>query len=128
MHLGAYTKCRQFSQCMTQNYIYREGENLLLYKCTKKVYNLLISMFLIKKTNQKFIVLATLRIVGNRWLWSIMLGNANEARKFRVGYRRLPTEFLILETQLQATMIIVGIFKCTQHVCESCRNFSHLRW
>ena len=42
-----------------------------------------------------------------------MLGNANEARKSRVGYCRLPTEFLILETQLQATMIIVGISKCT---------------
>ena len=38
-----------------------------------------------------------------------MLGNANEARKSRVGYSRLPTEFLILVTQLQATMIIVGI-------------------
>ena len=78
--------------------------------------------------NQKFIVVATLRMVGNRWLWSIMLGNVNESRKSRVGYSRLPTEFLILETRLQATMIIVGISKCTQHVCESGRNSSHLRW
>ena len=79
--------------------------------------------------NQKFIVVATLRMVGNRWLWSIMLGTANEARKSWVGYRRLPTEFLILETQLQATMIIVGISKCTQHmfVKLSGRNSSHLR-
>ena len=69
-----------------------------------------------------------LRMVGNRWLWSIMLGNANEARNSRVGYSRLPTEFLILKTQLQATMIVVGISKCTQHVCESGRNSSHLRW
>ena len=38
-----------------------------------------------------------------------MLGNANEGRKSRIGYSRLPREFLILETQLQATMIIVGI-------------------
>ena len=45
-------------------------------------------------SNQKFIVVSTLRMVGNRWLWSIMLGNANEARKSRVGYSRLPTEFL----------------------------------
>ena len=28
-----------------------------------------------------------------------MLGNADEARKSRVGYSRLPTEFLIMETQ-----------------------------
>ena len=48
-------------------------------------------------------------MVGNRWFWSVMLGNTKEARKYRVGYSRLPTEFLILETQLQATMIIVGI-------------------
>ena len=48
-----------------------------------------------------------------------MLVNDNGARKSRVGYSRLPTEFHILETQLQATMIIVGISKCTQHVCES---------
>ena len=48
--------------------------------------------------------------------------------KSRVGYSRLPTEFLIVETQLQATMIIVGISKCTQHVYESGRNSSHLRW
>ena len=78
--------------------------------------------------NQKFIFVATLRIVGNRWLWSIMLGNANEARKTRAGYSRSPTEFLILETQLQATMIIVGISKCTQHVCESGLNSRRLRW
>ena len=77
-------------------------------------------------SNQKFIVVATLRMVGNRWLWSIMLVNANDARKSRVGYSRLPTEFFILETQLQATMIIVGISKCTQHVCESGRNSSIL--
>ena len=38
-----------------------------------------------------------------------MLGNANEVRKSRVCYSRLPTEFLILETQLQATIFIVGI-------------------
>ena len=80
-----------------------------------------------EEPNQKFIVVATLRMVGNRRLWSIMLGNANEARKSWVGYSRLPTEFLILETQLQATMIIVGISKYTQHVCESGRNSSHLR-
>ena len=78
--------------------------------------------------NQKFLGVATLRMVGNSWLWSIMLGNANEARKSLVGYSRLPTEFHIQETQLQATMIIVGISKCTQHVCESGRNSSHLRW
>ena len=66
-----------------------------------------------------------------RWEWLEIadygcLGNVNEARKS--GYSRLPTEFLILETQLQATMIIIGISKCTQHVCESRRNSSHLRW
>ena len=77
--------------------------------------------------NQKFIVVAMLRMVLNRGLWSIMFGNANEARKSRVGYSRFPTEFFILETQLQGTMIIVGISKCTQHVCESGRNSSHLR-
>ena len=50
--------------------------------------------------NQKFMFVATLRIVVSRWLWPIMLGNANETRKSRVGYSRLPTEFHILETQL----------------------------
>ena len=47
--------------------------------------------------NQKFLVVETSIMVGNRWLWSIMLGNANEARKLRVGYHRLSKDFFILE-------------------------------
>ena len=43
--------------------------------------------------NQKFIVVATLRMVRNRWSWSIMLGNAIEAKKSRIGYSRLPMDF-----------------------------------
>ena len=73
------------------------------------IYIYILCIVSCPQPNQKFIVVATLRMVGNLWLWSIMLGNANEARKSRVGYSRLPTEFLIPETQQQATMIIVGI-------------------
>ena len=69
--------------------------------------------------------------IENGWKSLIMVDHAWKCQwswKYRVGYSRLPTEFLILETQLQATMIIVGISKCTQHVCESGGNSSHLRW
>ena len=94
------------------------GGRLLSYKYDHR-WSSLVCM---AGPNQKFIVVVTLRMVGNCWLWSIMLGNANEASKSRVGYSRLPTEFFILETQLQETMIIAGISKCTQHVCERGRN------
>ena len=45
-------------------------------------------------TNQKFIVVATLRMVGNRWLWSIMLGNANEAENLELVIVDYPRNFL----------------------------------
>ena len=44
--------------------------------------------------NQKFIVVATLRMVGNRWLWSIMRGNANEVENLELVIVDYPQNFL----------------------------------
>ena len=44
--------------------------------------------------NQKFIVMATLRMVENRCLWSIMLGNANEAENLDLVIVDYPRNFL----------------------------------
>ena len=44
--------------------------------------------------NQEFIVVAKLRMVGNRWLWSIMLGNANEAENLELVIVDYPRNFL----------------------------------
>ena len=53
-------------------------------------------ILLFSNPNQKFIVVATSRMVENVWLWSIILGNANEARKLRGGYHRLSKDFFYI--------------------------------
>ena len=61
-------------------------------------YCVLPTLYTLKFThslpNQKFIFVATLRMVGNRWLWSIMLGNQNEAENLELVIVDYPRNFL----------------------------------
>ena len=96
------------------------------------VYRILKQNSPVSLPNQKIITKAKSIMCGNHWLLLIRIGIANEARKLRVGYHRLPKDFFLYwKMQLETTMAwmaIIGISKCILHGHENHRNSNCFRW